>query len=71
MSQSPEITEINQMIAQAKNTIYATCGSASGLISDTATSEFIKFGQKMLSQQMQIKTLTKENEELKKKVPKK
>ena len=71
MSQPPEVNEINQLLAQAKNTLHATCGSASGLISDTVTSIFMQLGQKMLSLQVQNNQLRKENEELKKKIPKK
>ena len=66
-----EVNEINQLLAQAKNTVHATCGSASGLISDTVTSLFVQLGQRMVSQQMQITQLKKENEELKKKIPQK
>ena len=71
MSQPPEVAEINQLLAQAKNSLHATCGSASGLISDTVTSIFMQLGQRMLSQQMQINRQTKEIEDLKKKVPEK
>ena len=69
MSQAPEVAEINQLLAQAKNSLHATCGSASGLISDTVTSIFMQLGQRMVNQQMQINRQTKEIEDLKKKVP--
>ena len=68
--QQKEVNEINQLLAQAKNTLHATCGSASGLISDTVTSLFVQLGQKMLSLQIQNSQLKKENEDLKKKIPK-
>jgi len=64
--QSKEITEINRILAQAKSTIYATCGTATGLISDNVTGILIEFGRIMVNDKQQISRLIKENEELKK-----
>ncbi len=69
MSQPPEVAEINQLLAQAKNTFDATYGSAFGLTRDTVIGILGNWAQKMLSQQMQINRQTKEIEDLKKKVP--
>ena len=69
--QPREVTEINQILAQAKQTVHATCGTANGLISDTITGLLVQLGQMMVSKQMQITRLTKEIEELKKKSPEK
>jgi len=65
--QSKEVTEINQLLAQAKSSIYATCGTANGLISDTINGILIQLGQRLVVSQTQVNRLIKENEELKKK----
>ena len=64
--QQKEVNEINQLLAQFRSSIHATSGTAIGLISDNVTSGLSQLGQKMVSQQMQISRLTKENEDLKK-----
>jgi len=71
MSQPPEANEINQMLAQAKNSLHAICGSANGLISDHVSSMLAQLGQFMLSQKIEITRLKKEIEDLKKKIPSK
>ena len=69
--QSKEVTEINQILSQARSSLHATCGTANGLISDTVTGLLGQIGQLLLSKQMRITQLEKEIEELKKKVPQK
>ena len=73
MSQEPskEVAEINQLLAQAKNAIYSSCGSATGMIGDTVSGILVNFGRQMARLQAEIIQLKKENEELKKKVPQK
>ena len=68
--QQKEVAEINQILREAKSTVHASCGTASGLISDTVSSLFVQLGQKMLALQIQNNQLKKENEDLKKKIPK-
>jgi len=72
MSQEPskEVNEINQLLAQAKNAIYASCGSATGMIGDTVSGILVNFGRKMAMDKAEIIQLKKEIEELKK-VPQK
>jgi len=68
--QSKEVNEINQLLAQAKNVIYASCGSATGMIGDTVSGILVNFGRKMAMDKAEIIQLKKEIEELKK-VPQK
>jgi len=66
--QTKEVTEINRILAQAKSTIYATCGTATGLISDNVTGILVELGRIMVNDKQQISRLIKENEELKKNI---
>ena len=69
--QPKEIVEINQLFAQARSSMHATSGTANGLMIDNATAILSQFHQLMLSKQMRITQLEKENEDLKKKIPEK
>jgi len=71
MSSQQEINEINQLLAQIRNSFHAASGTAIGLMSDTQTSGLSQIGQKILALQTQVNQLKKENEELKKKTQKK
>ena len=68
--QSKEVNEINRLLAEAKNAIYASCGSATGMIGDTVSGILVNFGRKMALDKAEIIQLKKEIEELKK-VPQK